>query len=101
MSRQVRGDLPSGVKINETGLKILALVDRHTKGRSGGVPLSLERMGASVGVSETTARRNCRVLEQQGLLVVSQRYRSDGGRLENEYAVTDKGRAVLAGVKRM
>lgn len=101
MSRQMGGMLPCGVEINETALKILVEIDRRTKAEGAGAIVSLERLGDAVGVSRSTTRRNCRVLEDQGLLSVNQRYSSSGGRLENEYTVTDKGHEVLAGAERI
>lgn len=101
MARQMGGMLPCDVQINETALKILAEIDRQTKAEGAGAIVSLERLGDAVGVSRSTTRRNCRVLEDQGLLEVNQRYSTSGGRLENEYLVTDKGREVLEAAERI
>lgn len=95
MSKQVRGQLPGGVKINETDLAVLMEIDRRSVYCPWGVPIALDDLSECVERTKVTTRRSCKSLESQGLIEVHLRYRVDGGRMENEYAVAPLGREVL------
>lgn len=95
MSKQVRGQLPGGVKINETDLAVLMEIDRRSVYCPWGVPIALDDLSECIERTKVTTRRSCKSLESQGLIEVHLRYRVDGGRMENEYAVAPLGREVL------
>ena len=99
MTKRMRGNLPEGVRINETQAAVLAEIERREGGTQWGVPIALGTLGEALGKNKVTARRACQALLDQALIDVRVRYGSNGGRLENEYALTDKGRAVLEALR--
>lgn len=50
-----------------------------------GIAISIKKLGKSVGLSRSAARKNLRRLERLDMLDISPRYSDDGGRLSNQY----------------
>ena len=100
MTKAVHGRLPQGVHINETDLAVLDQIGARSGGAGSAVAFSLRELSDLTARKVETVRRSCRQLERQGLIDIESRYLSNGGQLENAYAITAKGCQVLVGARR-
>ena len=91
MTKQVHIDGYRRGALNESELAFLQLLARQ----GGPVVLSVAGVGERIGVKPETARRIVRSTGQKGYVEVHSRFLSNGGQLENEYLLTDAGRALL------
>ena len=90
MTRQIiDGGLPGG-RVNETDLALMGVLAARRGGRAA---LSRASLSAELGCSPGAARACARRLEAKGLLEVRPRHLDNGGTIENEYALTEAGKA--------
>ena len=93
MTRQIiDGRLPGG-RVNETDLALMGILAARGGGRAA---LSRASLSAELGCSPGAARACARRLEAKGLLEVRPRHLDNGGTIENEYALTEAGKAACA-----
>lgn len=86
MTRRVRMRVPCQVRVNETELAILRLLEASPR---GAVSLSVGEFSSKLGRCDASVRRSIGLLEQKGLIEVHSRYLRNGGQVENEYELTD------------
>ena len=91
MTKQVANLVGTSIHINESELAFLRLLEEGG-GRSS---LSTANIAKAIGLKGRSASRISRSLEEKGLVVVQPRYLGNGAQLENEYALTQKGREVI------
>lgn len=92
MTRRVRMRVPCTVRVNETELAILRVLEGSP---SGSISLSIGEFSTRLGRCDASVRRSIGLLEQKGLIEVHSRYLRNGGQVENEYELTEVAQEYL------
>ena len=95
MTRHVVLRTAQGRAVNESELAALFEIERRAMGVPWGAPIALGELGQAIGRCGRTTRRVCQMLQEHGLITMCIRHDTSGKQLENEYALTDAGRALL------
>ena len=91
MTKRVRAAEALGVRVNETSLEVLRYLNRSGRPITAAVAEFCE----VTGKSKASIQSSLRALTGEGLLEIHHRYLANGGRLENEYEVTELGSQVI------
>lgn len=96
MAKRITLIVPTSVVVRDRDLELLSIIDHHTlrPGAKTG-PVAIKELAAELGTSADTCRRATQAAEEAGYLRVSETWLSNGGRAQNSFALTDRGRAVL------
>lgn len=95
MAKQMKGNLPRGVRVNETMYAILLEIARRAPSPQCGVAVTVRNLSEAIEKSGGTVRLSLHMLSVQGLINVYTQHLSNGGQLENIYSITPEGEKVL------
>lgn len=92
MTKQVRFASDPGLRLNESELNFLLLLERA----GGSLVSSYGALGAKMGIKGQSARQVVRSMCERDYATFYTRFLPNGGQLENEYLLTNGGRELLA-----
>lgn len=95
MVRRVSIDDETTIRLNDSDFGVLSYIGGHVQSAEDWYSCSVKGLADALEVSVATARRALKRLDELGLIQVRECWYSDGGRLENEHALTKQGRMVL------
>lgn len=95
MSRKVVLQVPVDVVVRDRDVHMLNAV--HARSRKPGalVDISIRTLSVEIGTSLDTARRALNSCVEEGFLTMRENRLDNGCQVENSYAVTDRGLAIL------
>lgn len=95
MSRKVVLQVPVDVVVRDRDVRMLDAV--HALSRKPGAPVSvaIRSLAVEIDVSLDTARRALNSCVEEGLLTMQENRLDNGCQVENSYAVTERGLAIL------
>ena len=92
MTKGVRVAEALGIRVNETELAVMCLVDKPM----GGTVVSSKALSERAGKCIASIKTSLRKLSEKGLGEVHLWFLANGGKLESDYEVTPLGKQVLA-----
>ena len=95
MSRKVVLQVPVDVVVRDRDVRMLNAV--HGRSRKPGAPVSvaIRSLATEIDASLDTARRALNSCVDEGLLTMQENRLDNGCQVENSYAVTERGMAIL------
>lgn len=102
MSRKVNLTVPVEFTVRDRDMKVLAVIDELSRRqRSCGrpIPVSLKALSDELGMSLATVRRAVSSCVKGRMLTVEENHLSNGGQMENGYALTEHGRSLVSSAR--
>lgn len=95
MVKHVRINDSANIRLNDSDFSALSYIGSRSATPEDWFACSVKGLAEALDVSVATARRALKRLDELGLIKVREQWYRDGGRLENEHAITELGRSVL------
>lgn len=95
MSKKITLKVPVDVVVRDRDVRMLAAVARRAKRPGAAVDASIRSLSRDIDVSLDTGRRALSSCVEEGFLTMRENRLDNGCQVENSYAVTPQGRAIL------
>ena len=95
MSKKITLKVPVNMVVRDRDVYLLAAVERLSNPRRRAARVPLSALARELGASPDTMRRAVSSCQKDGYLKVHANFHSNGAQLENSYALTSTGAAIV------